>query len=201
MTKPTTSLAKQLEEERLANEETFLQTDRDFSFKDGLVVERQELIGGVIHVIPVSTERNPVQGIGPFQTAGVDDLYGDILDPQFTDGNPEDQRKLNCRGYIQHEPSKQLLTLYGIDEQREIAFYIARTTLTEVGLVSEWRFHGTDIGDLFVWDGTWYQAQNVHRAKYFGQRDLAHYTASFCNRFRHNAVPTNAVADPCPEEA
>jgi hypothetical protein len=84
-----------------------------------------------------------------------------------------------------------MLRRFGIDEQREIAFFLPVENLQ--GLVSEWRIHGADIGDLIHWDGTWYQAWNVFRDDYFGQRSRAFYIACFCNRYRHNAVPTEDV--------
>lgn len=197
MSIPNQSDSKILEEQRLKEEKdkTLFQGDVDFSFLSGLSEEQSERIGATIHLIPVSTERDPQ---GEFQSAGVDSLDGDILDPEFF-GNPDtkDNRILNFRCLIEHEPPKQMLKKYGVDEQREIVFFLPFPILKQKGIVSEWRPFGVDIGDLIVWDGTWYQAWNVHRDHYFGQRDKSHYIATFCNRYRHNSVPTEDIPDPC----
>lgn len=192
MSKPTTSLAKMLEAERADKERTTLfQSDRDFKFLNKKALEQSEKVGATVHFIPVSSELDPK---GEFESAGVDELYGDILDPEFQ-GNPDgkDQRRLNIRCIIEHEPPKQLLKRYGIDEQREVVFYVPFEEFVREGVVSKWRPHGADIGDLFIWDGTWYQAWNVYRDHYFGQRAKAHFIACFANRYRHNAAPTEDI--------
>jgi hypothetical protein len=202
--KPNTRLNELFEEARTIEEVgTLLQGDGDFFFLQSRVLERIQLLGAVVHYIPVSTERDPRDGIGPKQSAGVDPLDGDILDPGFFD-NPEleDQRKFNMRCLMEHEPSKQNLKRYGVDEERDITFHIPVVTLETEGLVSKWRVNGADIGDLVFWDKTWYIIQNVHRGSYFGQRDLPFLIACMANRYRHNSVPTEDVAvnDVCPEE-
>jgi hypothetical protein len=59
--------------------------------------------------------------------------------------------------------------------------------LQEIGLVREGRRHrGADIGDMVVWDGTWYRTDNVHRTNYFIQTDHNLFTGLFCNRYHHN---------------
>lgn len=201
MPKPDQEQLSLLEQLRQVREgEQLFQSDRDLRFNTQLVSEQNERLGGVIQFIPVSTERFPT---GAFQSFGVDPLDGDILDPQFQN-NPE--TALNEREpdpiacFLQHEPSKQLLKKYGIDEEREIIFWVPFSTFKERGFVTETRFRGADIGDLIVWDGTWYIAQNVHRDHYFGQRTDAFEVACFCNRYRQNLNPIHAVADNCPEE-
>ena len=202
--KPDTRLNELFEEARTLEEfNTLLQGDCDFCFLQERVEEKIRLLGAVIHYVPVSSERNPKEGIGPKQSAGVDPLDGDILDPGFFD-NPEaeDQRKFNMRVLLEHAPSKQNLKLYGVDEERELTIHIPVSTLKDEGLTSKWRVNGADIGDLVFWDSSWYVIQNVHRGSYFGQRDLPFLVACFANRYRHNSSPVNNVPsnDFCPEE-
>ncbi len=199
MARPETSLNKFLEESRRAVEaNTLHQKDRDIEFLSPKVKEQADRIGATIHMLPVSTERDP-QGT---QSSGVHEFDGDILDPEFRGGGPDivDERVLNLRCEVQHDPPQQLLNLYGIDEQREVVFWIPFKTLKEKGLVTEWRIHGADIGDLFFWDETWYQGWNVYRETYHGQTAKAHHIACFCNRYRHNAVPTEDTPNDCTVE-
>ena len=201
--KPDLSLVEILESARSENEkQTFLQSDKDYDFLQARVEEKIRLSGAVIHYIPVSTERDPKDDGGLKQSAGVDPLDGDVLDPGFFD-NPEaeDQRKFDVRCLMEHQPSKQILKRYGVDEEREITFHIPLVTLKEQGLVSRWRPRGADIGDLVFWDSSWFLIQNVHRGSYFGQRNLPFLIACFANRYRPNSVPTNdSNEEICPVE-
>lgn len=202
--RPFTSVLKQWESARRAKDsEKFLQGDRDFDFLQNRTEEFVDLYGAAVHIVPVSTEVNPVEGVGPKQSAGVDPLDGDILDPGFFD-NPdlEDQRMFNMSALLEHEPSKKLLKRYGVDEERDVLFHIPVSVLEEKELVSEWRVNGLDLGDLIVWDGTWYIAENVHRGSYFGNRNLPHLIVAACVRYRHNsaAVEDDPSDDFCPEE-
>lgn len=207
MPKPDQDQLNLLEQQRTELEgRQLFQSDRDFRFQQARVGEQSERLGGVIHFVPVSTERSPQ---GPFQSARVDPLDGDVLDPQFIENpmnldldDPDnfDQRLKNVDCILQHEPSKQLLKKFGIDEEREIVFWVPFTIFKTAGIVTEKRFRGADIGDLIVWDGTWYMAQNVHRDHYFGQRDVSFFVACFCNRYRQNLNPIHDTADDCPED-
>lgn len=183
--------------EKIRKEGGLFQGDRDFSAQDRWVKEGTRKIGAKIHYLPVSTARHPRSG----ESAGVDDLYGDILDPEFLD-NEElvDQRKFNLECFVQHKPSKQLLKKYGIDEQREVIFHIPFSVLRDKGLVTDKRFRGSDIGDLVIWDGTWYMVYSSHRGSYFGQRVSHFFTAAVCDRYRLNNIPTEDRANLCPEE-
>ena len=170
------------------------QSDRDVAYLESVTREQSKVIGGTIDFIPVSTERDPQSD--RFETVGFDPLDGDILNPEFHGGGTDrDERRLSMRCLIEHEPPKQMLKKYGVDEQREIAFYIPFTILQEEGLVNEWRIHGADIGDLIVWDGSWYQIWNAYRDHYHGQRNRAFFIACFCNRFRHDSVPIEDTPD------
>jgi hypothetical protein len=192
MPQPEQSLNAQFESKRLEDEKNLLfQADRDFEFLTALSVEQSRRIGGIINFVPVSTERKPR---GDFQTAGVDTLDGDVLTPQFIGTPPDGQNMISLHCIIQHEPEKQLLKKYGIDEQRDIVFFIPFREFEEKGLISDWRPFGADIGDLIFWDGSWYQAWEAKRDSYFGQRDRVHFMACFCDRYRHNSVPTEDVA-------
>jgi len=195
MTIPKQSLASMFEDERskVESEETRFQSDRDFNFLKKIVDEQSKLIGGTIDFFPVSTERNP-QG-DKNHSFGVDPLDGDILNPEFNVEEDNLKSAIKMRCLIEHEPPKQMLKKYGVDEQREIVFYIPLSILEEVGLVDDWRINGADIGDLIVWEGSWYQAWNVYRDHYFGQRSKSFYIACFCDRYRHDAVPINDVSD------
>lgn len=202
--RPFTSVLKQWEAARRAKDsEGFLQGDRDYEFLQNRTEEFVDLYGAAVHFIPISTEVSPVGVVGPKQSAGVDPLDGDILDPGFFD-NPsiEDQRLFNIRALVEHTPSKQLLKRYGVDEERDVLFHIPISVLTANKLTSEWRVNGADLGDLIVWDGTWYQLENVHRGSYFGNRNLPHLIACAAVRYRHNSagVDDDPDDDFCPEE-
>lgn len=200
MPKPDSLIAAQLEQARAEQEARKLfQGSRDVQFITNKVEEKAIKVGGNIHFLPVSTERDPT---GPFQSAGVDPLDGDILDPEFVlDPTKVDlDTLLNFDCQIEHEPPQQLLKLYGVDEQREVAFWLPFSTLKRSGLVDSWRIHGAEQGDLILWDDTWYQAWNVYRDKYHGQRSEAHYILCFCDRYRTNSQDPEDVADECPEE-
>jgi hypothetical protein len=197
------NILEQLEASR--REGNLFQGDRDFEGQDRWVREHAEKTGAKIHFFPSSTVRNPKtppDGSSRGESAGVDPLYGDILDPEFFD-NPElrDDVKKNLACLIEHHPSKQLLKKYGIDEEREVIFHIPFTLLREKGLVTPRAFRGVDLGDLVLWDGTWYMVYNAHRGSYQGQRINHFYTAAICNRYRLNNVPTEDNRGSCtPEE-
>lgn len=192
----------QFETSRLSAEDDILfQQQRDFEAQDRWVREQVQKLGAPVHLLPVSTERNP-QGI--FQSAGVDPLDGDILNPEFLANPVElDQQKFNVRNIIEHEPSKQMLKKYGIDEEREVGFHFVKSILDDLGLVetNTRRFRGIDIGDLVFWDSTWYILQNVHRDHYFGQTVNPYFVVGFASRYPFDNVPIEDVSDNgCPDE-
>lgn len=192
--KPGTILA-QFEQSRL--EGGLFQGDRDFTAQDRWVREGAKKRGAKVHFFPMNTGPNPENTDG----AGVDPLYGDILDPEFL-SNPDvkDERLFNLECYVEHRPSKQKLMKYGVDEQKDVIFHFPFSLLEEQGLVDKFRFRGTDLGDLILWDGTWYRIDAAHRGSFFGQRISHYFTAAICNRYRHNNVPTNDLSNNCPEE-
>lgn len=180
------SILAQFEASR--TEGNLFQTQRDYDAQYLWTKEQVEKLGASVHLFVTSNQRDPQ---GPDENDSIDPLYGDILDPEFFSEPPErDKRKLNIRCLIEHHPSKQSLKRYGIDEVREVIFFFPFKTLKDLGLVTEHRFRGVDIGDLILWDGAWYIALNVHREAYFGQTISPYFTSVACIRYRHNAVPT-----------
>ncbi len=197
MNTPDLDLLQQFETSR--DEGNLFQSDRDEAAQNRWIKEQSEKLGGAIFLVPNATERRPQ---GEQQAAGIDTMFGDILDPQINN-LPEDLRDIepNLRCIIEHEPSKQTLKRYGVDETRDVIFHVALIILKEKGLVNEVRFRGIDVADLAVWDNSWYIVRSVHRSAYFGQRASAFFTAAACNRYRLNNVTTNQTAPgSCPEE-
>lgn len=196
---PEQDLIVEFETRRRTTERaTLFQTDRDFRAQDRWVREQVEKLGAPVHLLPTSTQRDP-QGF--LQSAGVDPLDGDILNPEFFTGPEVDERQFDIRVIVEHEPSKQMLMKYGIDEQREVGFHFVKSILVEKELVTERRFRGLDIGDLVFWDGTWYILQNVHRDHYFGQTVNNYFVVGFASRYTHDNVPIADVSDGgCPDE-
>jgi hypothetical protein len=157
----------------------------DGEYLDLLVQERADVLGAMVNLIPRSTQRNPR---GSLESPGVDGLDGDVIDPEFLDFEGNDQRKLNFSCIVEHNPSKQMLKKFGIDELREVVFHFSLKALRDAGLVTEAKFRGVDLGDLVEWDGTWYIAHNVHRNSYFGQSDRFLTVSAFCDRYRLNTI-------------
>jgi hypothetical protein len=184
------SLLKQFEASRA--EGNLFQSKLDFASQSRWVEEQVRRMGASVHLMVTSTQRAPQ---GPKQSAGVDPLYGDILDPEFFTDEGRDERQFNLHALVEHHPSKQVLKRYGIEEEREVMFHVPFSVLEEKGLVTDLRFRGIDIGDLFLWDGSWYISLSVHREAYFGQTVSNYFTTATCKRYRHNSVPTNDVAD------
>jgi hypothetical protein len=188
-------LLRQFEATR--TEGNLFQSPLDFASQKRWIDEQVRRLGAAVHLMVTSTQRAPQ---GPKQSAGVDPLYGDILDPEFFTDAERDERKFNLRAIVEHHPSKQVLKRYGIEEEREVIFHVPFSVLEEIGLVTDLRFRGIDIGDLFMWDGSWYIVLSVHREAFFGQTVSNYFTSSTCKRYRHNSIPTNDVADNNREE-
>jgi hypothetical protein len=184
------SILAQFEASR--TEGNLFQSKKDFDAQLQWVEEQVEKLGAAVHLMVTSTQRAPQ---GNLESAGVDPLYGDILNPEFLTGTPEDQRQFNLRCIVEHHPSKQTLKRYGIDEEREVIFHFVFSKLEKVGLVTEKRFRGIDIGDLVFWDGTWYLVLSTHREAFFGQTVSQYFTSTTCKRYRHDSVPIGDVAD------
>lgn len=182
------SILQQFEASR--TEGNLFQSSRDYSAQNLWVLEQVEKLGAAVHLFVTANQRTPQ---GPLETSGVDTLYGDILDPEYF-SNPEekDQRKFNLRAIVEHHPSKQVLKRYGIDEVRDVIFHVPFQRLVDVGLVTPTRFRGIDIGDLFLWDGTWFIVLSTHREAYFGQTISSFFTSCACMRYRHNSVLTES---------
>lgn len=184
--------------EESRGKEALFQTQRDYTAQQRWVEEQVLSLGAKVHLIPASTAKFPQ---GQLESAGVDPLYGDILDPEFVDGPGNlDQRKLNASCLVEHEPSKQLLKKYGVDEAKDCIFHFPTSLLGKLGLITYKRFRGVDIGDLVIWDNTWYIVQSSHRGAFFGNTNNPYFTSAFADRYRHNSVPTERVANDCPEE-
>jgi len=156
---------------------------------DRFVRERCDLLGAHVNLIPRSTQRNPR---GKLENPGVDSLDGDVINPEFLDFKDLDERKLNIACLVVHQPTKQLLKKYGVDEMREIIFHFPFSLLKEKGLVNDVKFRGLDIGDLIEWDGTFYIVWNVHRDTYFGESDRFFFTSGMCDRYRHDSIDVRA---------
>jgi len=187
-------ILKRWEEGR--KKDNLFQSSRDFDAQNRWVQEQVEKLGAAVHLFVTSTQRGLADG--PMESAGVDPLYGDILDPEwFADGSPRDKQKFNIRCLIEHTPSKQSLKRYGIEETRDVIFFFPFEKLSSEGLVTPQRFRGVDIGDLIEWDGTMYIVLNVHRESYFGQTVSNYFTSAACMRYQHNAVPTEDTPEEC----
>lgn len=179
--------------EETREEGNLFQSSIDFAAQQSWVEEQVRVLGAAVHLFITATQRSPQ---GPRESAGVDPLYGDILDPEFfNEPADKDQRQFNLRALVEHHPTKQMLKRYGIDEEREVIFHFPFTVLESLGLVTEKRFRGIDPGDLVMWDGTWYITLSTHREAYFGQTISNYFTSTTCKRYRHNSVPTGDVAD------
>jgi hypothetical protein len=168
--------------EAMRSQPKIFQDELSGNMLDGIAKERVDIMGAHVNLLIMSSQRNPK---GVLESSGVDELDGDILDPEFMDSPAElDHRKIDLPCLIEHTPTKQMLKKFGIDELREVIFHFPFATLKEKGLVTERRFRGIDIGDLIEWDGTFYVTLNVHRGTYFGQSDRFFFTSSFTNRYR-----------------
>jgi len=190
MGSPEQSLLAQFEARRF--KDNLFQSPRDYEAQGKWTQEQVEKLGAAVHLFLSSTERAPADG--PGESAGVDPLYGDILDPEFIDDEGEyDKRKFNLRCIVEHSPSKQLLLRYGIEEERDVIFHFPYQKLVDEGIVTTRRFRGVDIGDLIEWDGTWYIVLSTHREAYFGQTVSNYFTSTSCKRYRANSVPTGAT--------
>lgn len=188
------NILQQLEATR--KEGGLFQSDRDFNAQERWTVEGCDKRGAAIQYLPSVTVRK-AQADDPLSSgAGVDELYGDILDPQFL----TELKRENMRCYVEHHPSKQQLKKYSIAETKEVIFHIPLATLRKAGLVTTRRFRGADIGDLVVWDGSWYIVDAAHRGSFFGQRISHYFTAAICSRYILNNVTTEDTPKICPEE-
>lgn len=191
MPRPEKSILQQFEESR--NEGNIFQTQRDIDAQNRWIKEQVESLGAEVVLALTSTVRGP--GDGPGESAGVDPLYGDILDPQWFERTAEEeaQRKYNMRCLLDHAPSKQLLKRYGIEETRDVIFHFPFERLEEKGMVTKDRFRGIDIGDFVVWDGSWYIALSTHRESYHGNTVSHYFTSISCKRYAPNSVPTEST--------
>lgn len=195
MPHPEKSILQQYQED-LADDALF-QSRTDFDAQNEWVREQVELLGAEVKLIQTSTERAPADG--PGESAGVDPLYGDIIDPEWFEPTEEEkaQKKYDFRVIVEHEPSKQLLKKYGISEERDCIFHFPFEALRDRGLVSQKRFRGVAIGDLVLWDETWYIVLTTHRQAYFGQTTSHYFTTVMCMRYRPNSVPTEDTVPEC----
>jgi hypothetical protein len=193
MPTPARKLLDMLETERSKVTHTF-QTSFDGSGQARWIEEYVERCGAGVHLFPRSTQRHP--GDSPGMSAGVDPLYGDIQDPEFNDGS----KRFNIKALVEHSPSRQRLTTIGIREDRDVAFWYPFSILQKNGLVTPLRFRGIDIGDLMVWDGTWYISENVHREYYFGSTDTFFFTVAYCIRYQHGSIPVDERDVPSDEK-
>lgn len=158
----------------------------DANFLDHLVGERNELVGAHVNLFPRATAVDPQ---GEHEAPGVDPLDGDINRPEFKDFAELDDRKINIACIVEHNPSKQSLKKFGVDEQREVIFHFPFVLLQEKGLVNDGlRFRGLIIGDLVEWDSSWYYILSVHRGHYLGQSDHFFVTSGTANRYRLDAL-------------
>jgi hypothetical protein len=190
MPTPREDTLREIEERRRVLEgEILFQSEQDNTFQENLILEQSGQTAPV-HLVQVSTERDPQ---GPHESAGVDPLYGDILDPQFFESQVTAENLI--RAVVEQRPSEQLLMRYGIEEKRDVLFQIPFALLRIKNFVTRRRFRGVDIGDFVVWDSTWYLVDSVHRGTYFGQTNHAYFVAAFTNRYQPNAIsPTDSGA-------
>jgi len=155
---------------------------RDQDAQDRFAIEFVERQGAAVILAPRVNRLRPE---GEDIYAGVDPIDVDRLDIEYIDK----LLRVNVRAIVEHEPSRQLLTKYGVEEERDVVFYVPFTTLNSLGLVNDDRFRGLVLGDMFEWDGTWYIVREAHRANYHGLTDRYHLTAGFCTRYYHTSTP------------
>jgi hypothetical protein len=191
MTTPHESILDAFEAQRA--EDNLFQSRQDRNQAAAFVQEQIDLLGAAVHLLPRSTRRRPQ---GALEGAGVHPIDADLLDPQFVDS----ERVLNLRAVIEHSPSQQLLTKYGVDEKRESIFHFSFDRLQALGLVDEVERHrGIMVGDFILWDRTWYVAKQAKRSAYFALRTIDPLaTAAFCDRYQHNVTPLYPEPLPCP---
>lgn len=181
-------------------EASFLFVDKqDCDFLDGLIQERNAAQMASVFLIPRLSQRDAQAEQGDVNVGAPINIYGDTIDPIVNIGKLDHNNKNahQVRAFAQHEPSKQSLRKYGIEEEREVVFWFPRVSLEALGLTTPRCFRGVEIGDFVVWDNTWYITDNAHRDHYFGQSDRFFFTGAFCTRYHHNSVPTNMTVKGC----
>lgn len=82
--------------------------------------------------------------------------------------------------YIQVKPSSQLLTKFGIDEERELLAGFSIPILEEMGLGA----NEVTIGDKIVYDGTEYEIMTVNRYSYVFNYNVPLDLIATLQRFR-----------------
>lgn len=186
MSRPEQSILGELELKRARLPQLF-QGITDGDLLDRMAIDYTEKMGAPTFFYNRSTYRDPQ---GPTQSAGVDDLFGDVQDPEFLQEKGQHQ----LRSVVEHKPSDQRLLHFGVDEQREVIFWYPAGMLRRAELITEIRFRGIEIGDLIVWDGSWYIVAEAHRDHYLGNSGRFIWSGAFCNRYHHGALPVNMQA-------
>lgn len=82
--------------------------------------------------------------------------------------------------FVQVKPSAQLLTKFGIDEERELLAVFSIPILEEMGLGS----NEVTIGDKIVYDGTEYEVMSVNRYSYVFNYNIPLDLVTTLQRFR-----------------
>ncbi len=174
MTTPSQDLVRQFDESR--QKDQLFASQRDYDSQVRILRKQIQEEGTAVVLLPRTSHRRPQ---GTMQASGVDPLDGDVLDLHF---NAEESHRLAL--WVPHAPSKQMLKKYGIDEDRDVVFWFLFEDLKDAGLVTQQKFRGIDLGDLVVWDRTWYRIDNVHRHEYLGQSERFFYSLGFSTRYR-----------------
>lgn len=82
--------------------------------------------------------------------------------------------------YVKLSPSRQLLGLFGIDEERDLLIAFSVAILHELGLGN----NAICIGDKVIYDNIEYQIMTVHRRNYFFNWNIPLEITCTLSRFR-----------------
>jgi hypothetical protein len=107
----------------------------------------------------------------------VDDLYHDSTVKKF-------KTPVTILSFVEHNPSKKLLTRYGMDEQRDVVFNIPVSFLVQAGIVLQSDTYL--IGSLIKWGGDNYEIrdQNYPVDSYWMNTNIPFYVSLAADYYR-----------------
>lgn len=86
------------------------------------------------------------------QSDDADDLYGESRVRAWS-------APVTIRAFAQIDPEEDLLTRFGIQQKRDVVFWLSQQLLDEVSLTVE-------TGDRIKYDGIYYEVMSVHRSDF-----------------------------------
>lgn len=107
----------------------------------------------------------------------VDDLRVEAADPDWK--NP-----ILIRARVEHNPSKQRLMRWGIEESRDIIVSFSSVLLDDLGILE--KTSNFLIGDIVRFDDDLYEIRDQHRPSegYWGNTNIPLYISCSCSRFK-----------------